>query len=64
MKIYTNKNNTSTLKLLIAAKLAGKKLEIIDTNFEGIFFLFYLFFYYFIHILHYFKFPYQKSCCY
>ncbi|KAM3955443.1 LOW QUALITY PROTEIN: methionyl-tRNA synthetase 1 [Aphomia sociella] len=28
MKIYTNENNTSTLKLLIAANLAGKKVEL------------------------------------
>ncbi|KOB75461.1 Methionyl-tRNA synthetase [Operophtera brumata] len=34
MKIYSNKNNTSTLKLLIAAKLAGKKVEIIEATFE------------------------------
>lgn len=35
MKIYTNKNNTSALKLLIAAKLAGKKVDIIGASFEG-----------------------------
>ncbi|XP_026316238.1 methionine--tRNA ligase, cytoplasmic [Hyposmocoma kahamanoa] len=35
MKIYTNENNTSTLKLLIAANLAGKKVEIQKTNFGG-----------------------------
>ncbi|XP_075988296.1 methionyl-tRNA synthetase 1 isoform X2 [Anticarsia gemmatalis] len=34
MKIYTNKNNTSTLKLLIAANLAGKKVELINASFE------------------------------
>ncbi|CAB3241591.1 unnamed protein product [Arctia plantaginis] len=34
MKIYTNKNNTSTLKLLIAANLAGKKVELVDASFE------------------------------
>lgn len=35
MKIYTNKNNCSTLKLLIAAKLAGKKVELVEASFEG-----------------------------
>ncbi|XP_045487327.1 methionine--tRNA ligase, cytoplasmic isoform X1 [Pieris rapae] len=34
MKIYTNDNNTSTLKLLIAANLAGKKLELQKSTFE------------------------------
>lgn len=35
MKIYTNENNTSTLKLLIAANLAGKNVEIEKTTFGG-----------------------------
>lgn len=35
MKIYTNENNTSTLKLLIAANLAGKKVELVSASFEG-----------------------------
>lgn len=35
MKIYTNQNNTSTLKLLIAANLAGKKVELVSASFEG-----------------------------
>ncbi|XP_060808549.1 methionine--tRNA ligase, cytoplasmic isoform X2 [Amyelois transitella] len=35
MKIYTNENNTSTLKLLIAANLAGKKVELLNANFGG-----------------------------
>lgn len=35
MKIYTNKNNTGTLKLLIAANLAAKKVEIVEAEFEG-----------------------------
>lgn len=35
MKIYTNDNNTSTLKLLIAANLAGKKVELINANLAG-----------------------------
>lgn len=35
MKIYTNKNNCSTLKLLIAAKLAGKKVELVEASLEG-----------------------------
>ncbi|KAJ8704457.1 hypothetical protein PYW07_011645 [Mythimna separata] len=34
MKIYTNQNNTSTLKLLIAANLAGKKVELVAASFE------------------------------
>ncbi|XP_028041146.1 methionine--tRNA ligase, cytoplasmic isoform X1 [Bombyx mandarina] len=34
MKIYTNKNNTGTLKLLIAANLAAKKVEIVEAEFE------------------------------
>ncbi|CAG9794167.1 unnamed protein product [Diatraea saccharalis] len=34
MKIYTNENNTSTLKLLIAAKLAGKTVELQSASFE------------------------------
>ncbi|CAH0599922.1 unnamed protein product [Chrysodeixis includens] len=34
MKIYTNENNTSTLKLLIAANLAGKKVELVSASFE------------------------------
>ncbi|XP_028156681.1 methionine--tRNA ligase, cytoplasmic isoform X5 [Ostrinia furnacalis] len=33
MKIYTNENNTSTLKLLIAANLAGKKVELKSATF-------------------------------
>ncbi|XP_052754353.1 methionine--tRNA ligase, cytoplasmic isoform X1 [Galleria mellonella] len=33
MKIYTNENNTSTLKLLIAAKLASKKVELQNASF-------------------------------
>nr|XP_053621630.1 methionine--tRNA ligase, cytoplasmic isoform X2 [Plodia interpunctella] len=33
MKIYTNENNTSTLKLLIAANLAGKKVELQNASF-------------------------------
>lgn len=36
MKIYTNENNTATLKLLIAANLAGKKIELCKSTFEGI----------------------------
>ncbi|XP_047541457.1 methionine--tRNA ligase, cytoplasmic isoform X2 [Vanessa atalanta] len=35
MKIYTNDNNTATLKLLIAANLAGKKIELKKATFEG-----------------------------
>ncbi|XP_047038248.1 methionine--tRNA ligase, cytoplasmic isoform X3 [Helicoverpa zea] len=35
MKIYTNQNNTSTLKLLIAANLAGKKVDLVSASFEG-----------------------------
>ncbi|KAL0859026.1 hypothetical protein ABMA27_010878 [Loxostege sticticalis] len=35
MKIYTNENNTSTLKLLIAANLAGKKVELKSATFGG-----------------------------
>uniref|UniRef100_A0A2A4K7Y8 Methionine--tRNA ligase, cytoplasmic n=1 Tax=Heliothis virescens TaxID=7102 RepID=A0A2A4K7Y8_HELVI len=34
MKIYTNQNNTSTLKLLIAANLAGKKVDLVSASFE------------------------------
>ncbi|XP_026746121.1 methionine--tRNA ligase, cytoplasmic [Trichoplusia ni] len=34
MKIYTNENNTSTLKLLIAANLAGKKVELVSASFD------------------------------
>ncbi|KAF9420667.1 hypothetical protein HW555_003214 [Spodoptera exigua] len=34
MKIYTNENNTSTLKLLIAANLAGKKVDLVSASFE------------------------------
>ncbi|CAK1593122.1 unnamed protein product [Parnassius mnemosyne] len=38
MKIYTNDNNTATLKLLIAANLANKKLQLCRATFEdGIF---------------------------
>ncbi|XP_063391660.1 methionine--tRNA ligase, cytoplasmic [Cydia fagiglandana] len=37
MKILTNENNTSTLKLLIAANLAGKKVELQNVSFEGVF---------------------------
>ncbi|KAL4706246.1 hypothetical protein ACJJTC_017413 [Scirpophaga incertulas] len=33
MKIYTNENNTATLKLLIAANLAGKKVELKNASF-------------------------------
>ncbi|XP_073964491.1 methionyl-tRNA synthetase 1 isoform X2 [Choristoneura fumiferana] len=35
MKIYTNENNTSTLKLLIAANLAGKKVTLENVTLEG-----------------------------
>ncbi|XP_038217686.1 methionine--tRNA ligase, cytoplasmic isoform X2 [Zerene cesonia] len=35
MKIYTNENNTATLKLLIAGNLAEKKLELQKATFEG-----------------------------
>ncbi|XP_059062599.1 methionine--tRNA ligase, cytoplasmic isoform X2 [Achroia grisella] len=35
MKIYTNENNTSTLKLLIAANLAGKKVELHNASLTG-----------------------------
>ncbi|KAJ0170340.1 hypothetical protein K1T71_014268 [Dendrolimus kikuchii] len=35
MKIYTNKNNTSTLKLLIAAHLAGKEVVLEETDFDA-----------------------------
>ncbi|XP_050358671.1 methionine--tRNA ligase, cytoplasmic isoform X2 [Nymphalis io] len=35
MKIYTNDNNTATLKLLIAANLAGKKIELQKARIEG-----------------------------
>ncbi|OWR49585.1 hypothetical protein KGM_210187 [Danaus plexippus plexippus] len=34
MKIYTNENNTATLKLLIAAKLAGKDVELLKGTHE------------------------------
>ncbi|XP_068621772.1 methionine--tRNA ligase, cytoplasmic [Battus philenor] len=34
MKIYTNANNTATLKLLIAANLAGKKIQLCEATFE------------------------------
>ncbi|KAG6444362.1 LOW QUALITY PROTEIN: methionine--tRNA ligase, cytoplasmic [Manduca sexta] len=37
MKIYTNKNNTSTLKLLIAANLAGKSVTLEEASFEDVF---------------------------
>lgn len=36
MKIYTNENNTATLKLLIAANLAGKKIKLETTTFEDV----------------------------
>lgn len=35
MKIYTNKNNTSTLKLLIAANLAEKSIILEETDFDA-----------------------------
>lgn len=35
MKIYTNENNTATLKLLIAANLGSKKIELHQATFEG-----------------------------
>ncbi|XP_049882572.1 methionine--tRNA ligase, cytoplasmic [Pectinophora gossypiella] len=38
MKIYTNENNTSTLKLLVAACLSGKKVELQKSTFvDGVF---------------------------
>lgn len=43
MKIYTNENNTSTLKLLIAANLAGREVEIHKATFGGTFVI-YLFY--------------------
>lgn len=47
MKIYTNENNTATLKLLIAANLAGKKIKLETATFEGsiikIYYIFYKF---------------------
>ncbi|CAH2083874.1 unnamed protein product [Euphydryas editha] len=36
MKIYTNDNNTATLKLLIAANLAGKKIKLQTASFEDV----------------------------
>lgn len=35
MKVYSNENNTATLKLLVAAKLAGKCLVTHKCTLEG-----------------------------
>ncbi|VVC97422.1 unnamed protein product [Leptidea sinapis] len=35
MKIFTNDNNTATLKLLVAANLADKKIELKKASFEA-----------------------------
>ncbi|XP_041988093.1 methionine--tRNA ligase, cytoplasmic isoform X2 [Aricia agestis] len=37
MKIYTNDNNTATLKLLVAANIAGKKITLQKYSFEDVF---------------------------
>lgn len=35
MKVYTNENNTATLKLLIAANLGSINIELHKATFEG-----------------------------